>query len=142
MSFIDKLINAFNTFMNFISKLFTSFIDFLIIPFKLLYYLLEGVIYFISKLFLLIIEVISFFIALFQFLIAIVTGLLRTAKKWLTFDISQTDSINFVSESGLGFQTVFSLLGDLGFTKTVPMVLTAFAWFFFATKIVGLYKRG
>lgn len=148
MSFAEKIINGFNTFISFIGSLFkrlfdlisagfNSLLDFLEKPLSLLYYFLDGIFYFFYQIFNIIVLIIKIFVASFQFVGSLILGIFRTIKMWLTVRVD--GNISFPSSTHQGFATVIDILQPTGLLTVVPMVALAFLWFFFVIKMIGLF---
>lgn len=133
---IDKIIDGFSKIGEWLSKFFSGLFDILVFPFKLIVSLIDGIFYFITVLFDIVVIVIKIFVSLFQYIFALISGLFRSISSWLTFSVK--GNISFPSSSGEGFNTVIDILGGTGILTVVPIVATAFVWFYFILKIVGL----
>lgn len=148
VSFADKIVDGFNAIFKFFGKIFGGLfkllssgfqilIDLLAKPLKYLLYFFEGIFYFFEKVLEVVIMVVKVFVSIFQFAGSLIMGVFRTIKSWLTVDIH--GSSKFVSASNEGFKTVIDLLQPTGLLTIVPMVATAFLWFYFVIKMIGLF---
>lgn len=145
---VDKIIDGFNNIIDFLSSFFSSIFSFfgkffegliniLLVPLQLLVSFLEGVFYFIAKLFEVVVLIVRIFVALFQFIFALIAGIVRSIASWLTFSVK--GNISFPSSSEIGFTTVIDILDGTGILTVVPVVATAFVWFYFVLKMIGLF---
>lgn len=145
---LDKIIDGFNNIIDFLGSIFGKVFDFfakffegliniLLVPLQLIVSFLEGVFYFISKLFEVVVLIVKIFVALFQFIFALIAGIVRSITSWLTFSVKGNISFPSVSESG--FSTVIDILDGTGILTVLPIVATAFVWFYFVIKMIGLF---
>lgn len=145
---LDKIIDGFNNIIDFLGSIFGKVFDFfakffegliniLLVPLQLIVSFLEGVFYFISKLFEVVVLIVRIFVALFQFIFALIAGIVRSITSWLTFSVKGNISFPSVSESG--FSTVIDILDGTGILTVLPIVATAFVWFYFVLKMIGLF---
>lgn len=145
---LDKIIDGFNNIIDFLGSIFGKVFDFfakffegliniLLVPLQLIVSFLEGVFYFISKLFEVVVLIVQIFVALFQFIFALIAGIVRSITSWLTFSVKGNISFPSVSESG--FATVIDILDGTGILTVLPIVATAFVWFYFVIKMIGLF---
>lgn len=145
---LDKIIDGFNNIIDFLSSFFSSIFDFfgkffegliniLLVPLQLIVSFLEGVFYFIAKLFEVVVLIVRIFVALFQYIFALIAGIVRSIASWLTFSVK--GNISFPSSSEIGFTTVIDILDGTGILTVVPVVATAFVWFYFVLKMIGLF---
>lgn len=143
-SFAKKIIDGFNVALSFIGSLFSSLFDlisgsfqslfeFLAVPLGWLVSFFEGVFYFFEKLFTVLVVIVKIFVALFQYLGSLIAGVFRMIKGFLTVDVNA--STKFVSTTEQGFSVVVDLLHGTGLLTVVPLVATAFVWFFFCLKV-------
>jgi phage-related protein len=141
---IDKIIDGFNGILQFFSPvfdffsgLFSSLFDLLQKPLELLFHFLDGIFYFFAQLFTIVVLVVKIFVALFQYIGALIAGVFRQIRYFLSMNIQ--GDINFPSESNSGFAVVFDILKGTGILSVVPIVATAFLWFFFVLKMISLF---
>lgn len=145
---LDKIIDGFNNIIDFLSSFFSSIFDFfgkffegliniLLVPLQLIVSFLEGVFYFIAKLFEVVVLIVRIFVALFQYIFALIAGIVRSIASWLTFSVKP--NLSFPSSSEIGFTTVIDILDGTGILTVVPVVATAFVWFYFVLKMIGLF---
>lgn len=136
MKFVDNLLGFLKSAFIWFRKIFENFFEFLTKPITYLFYFLEGIFYFITKLFEVAVTVIMIFVALFQFIFSLFAGVLRTIALWL--GVYPSGGVKMPSTSGKGVAVVVDILQPTGMLTVVPMVATAFIWFFFIIKIIGL----
>ncbi|MCY8497589.1 hypothetical protein [Bacillus atrophaeus] len=136
MKFVDKLLGFLKSAFEWLGDLFTNFFQFLAKPFAYLFYFLEGVFYFVTKVFEVVVAVVMIFVALFQFIFSLFAGVLRTIAMWL--GVYPSGGVSMPSTTGKAFEVVRDILQPTGMLTIVPTVATAFIWFYFIIKIIGL----
>lgn len=149
MNFAQRLIEGITSFMYWMGTLFSSLFhflrnfldaltDFFAKPLALLWQFLDGIFYFITQLFVVVVLVIKIFVASFQFLGSLCLGIFRTITSWLNPSFSGVSRFP-TSASNEGFATVMDIIAPTGLLTVVPIVATAFLWFYFVLKIIGLF---
>ncbi|AUJ79463.1 hypothetical protein KH263_19785 (plasmid) [Bacillus velezensis] len=136
MKFVDKLLGFFKDAFEWLGDLLTKFFQFLAKPLAYVYYFIEGIFYFITKLFDIVVAVIMIFVALFQFIFSLFAGILRTIAMWI--GVTPSGDVSLPSTTGKAFEVVRDILQPTGMLTIVPTVATAFVWFYFIIKIIGL----
>lgn len=137
MNFIDTILDFFRGAFDNVIDAFEKIIDFLAVPLMYLLEFLAGIFYFVVKVFDVIVHIVMIFVACFQFLFSVIAGVFRTIFYWT--NVTPTSDVVFPDASSSGFATVMDILQPTGMLTVVPLVATAFVWFYFIYKIIALF---